>query len=202
MILSHLTKALIENPLFDLASRQALMAYYKDEAIIGKLGDKALIDMLSELFMLKPITIDELQPLTYRFEMLKGPCKPDVYTMLWELGEDDRAKLFYDHRRRNISGTRLEDNEKIVLFHCPVHPLDGEIPLSHFTSNDELFNCFVNYYRGVNLHNISDNDSEAGIYFSYIQGMDLELTMQFGFGKEIKLIDTPVYDERIADDHE
>ncbi len=198
MILVHLTKALPRNPLFEFASRQALAAYYKEYPIIGKLDDEALLDLLSKLFTLKHVELDELQHRTYFGEMILGPRKPDVYTDLWEVEEDERSRFFYDYRRRILPQMDFDMVGRIVIFHAPTHPLDNELPVSHFASNCELFNAFVNYIRGIDKSSLIEGGTEAGFYFMNFQTLDTLLTEEFGFGKTIKLIDSPVFDGRIG----
>lgn len=199
LMFTHCNKFLLDNPFFLNLGIEPRYQIYGKDAITGKLSDEELIFRLSKMFTLKPVTMDELQRRTYFNEMIMGPRHPDVYTMLWEIEEDERSAVFYDMRRATYSPEEFEEIGRIVLFYSPTHPLDGELPVSHFASNEPSFQCFADYYQGIEPESLLKLDNKAWVYLGAIMCLDEALTRNFGYGKRVKLAELPFEDERIPE---
>ncbi|MBQ1893112.1 MAG: hypothetical protein II155_03290 [Clostridia bacterium] len=115
-------------------------------------------------------------------EMILGSRKPDVYTVLWELTEDDRSRFFYKWRREKYLYGGFDVSGKIVVFYAPAHPLDNEIPARHFASNDPVFDLFINIIKGVDKEDVDTMSIRGRSYAETYALFDELLTEKFGYG--------------------
>lgn len=182
----HFTKFPREGFSF-LESAEERISYYKDDFVYPCLSDGELIEKLCELFTLKRITIGEMQPNTFRNEMILGSHKPYVYTVLWELVEDEKSVFFYKWRREHYHGRGFDVSGKIVVFHAPWHPYDMDIPAAHFASNDEPFSEFINVIRGVERNEVEKGSMIANVYAGVYCFFDRALTERFGYGYNVPI---------------
>ena len=197
MLISHCNKYEPYNLFYWYSGVEVLNWLYGEEAIIGELDDHELLARLSRIFTLKPVSLDQLQRRTYLGEMLFGPYKPDVYTEMWEVEENEQSRLFYEARKAGLPADAFEEYGRIILFYAPSHPLEDEIPLTHFASNDPLFTGFVSFYKGITRDDLEKQGIMAATYLRRIQGIDILLTNYLGYGKHVDIVDLPFKDERL-----
>ena len=158
-----------------------LIDHYANDLVFGHLDSEQFLNKLSASFTLIKADPDNLPWNTY--DICYRTWSRKEFKDVWIIKRDNKSEFFYKMFYEDFGG--FEDRYICVLY------AKGR-EFTEFTSNDNVFGCFLTYYQGIDKEDIDTLSDWCRAYVNSLDGLSMMLTTKFGENMLLNLTTIPI----------